>query len=78
MGQFDTTSRRRECGKDLVVFDLLRDSKCADCGRALLAHEFLFMEAERPLCLSCADLDHLAGCGKTSDSCELYPVLVTE
>jgi hypothetical protein len=45
--------------KDLVVFDVLRDSKCADCGKDLLAREFLFMEGERPLCLSCADLDHL-------------------
>ena len=45
--------------KDLVVFDILRDSKCADCGKELLAREFLFMEGERPLCLNCADLDHL-------------------
>jgi hypothetical protein len=45
--------------KDLVVFDILRDSKCADCGKELLAHEFLFMENDRPLCLTCADLDHL-------------------
>jgi hypothetical protein len=45
--------------KDLVVFDILRDSKCADCGKELLPREFLFVEGERPLCLSCADLDHL-------------------
>ena len=45
--------------KDLVVFDILRDSKCADCGKDLLAREFLFMEGEQPLCLTCADLDHL-------------------
>jgi len=45
--------------KDLVVFDILRDSKCADCGKELLANDFLFMEGERPLCLTCADLDHL-------------------
>jgi hypothetical protein len=49
---------RREA-RDLVVFDVLRDSKCADCGKDLLAREFLFMEGERPLCLTCADLDHL-------------------
>lgn len=46
-------------GKDLVVFDIVRDAKCADCGKELLAHDFLFMEGERPLCLTCADLDHL-------------------
>src|SRR5216117_3044222 len=45
--------------KDLVVFDILRESKCADCGKELLAGDFLFMEGERPLCLTCADLDHL-------------------
>src|SRR5205085_8678678 len=45
--------------KDLVVFDILRDSKCTDCGKELLGGDFLFMEGERPLCLTCADLDHL-------------------
>jgi len=45
--------------KDLVVFDILRDSQCADCGKELLGGDFLFMEGERPLCLTCADLDHL-------------------
>src|SRR5271166_1951869 len=45
--------------KDLVVFDILRESKCADCGEELLGGDFLFMEGQRPLCLTCADLDHL-------------------
>ncbi len=45
--------------KDLVVFDILRESNCADCGKELLGGSFLFMEAGRPLCLSCADLEHL-------------------
>jgi len=45
--------------KDLVVFDILRESKCTDCGKELLGGGFLFMEGERPLCLTCADLDHL-------------------
>src|ERR1700726_4448603 len=45
--------------KDLVVFDILRESKCADCGKELLGGDFLFMEGDRPLCLTCADLDHL-------------------
>jgi hypothetical protein len=45
--------------KDLVVFDLLKESRCVDCGKELLARDFLFMEVERPLCLICADLDHL-------------------
>src|SRR5437879_6457085 len=45
--------------KDLVVFDILRESKCADCGKELLGGDFLLMEDKRPLCLTCADLDHL-------------------
>jgi hypothetical protein len=45
--------------KDLVVFDILRASKCTACGKELLGGDFLFMEGERPLCLTCADLDHL-------------------
>jgi len=46
--------------KDLVVFDIMRDSGCTECQKELLAHDFLFMEDGRPLCLPCADLDHLA------------------
>src|SRR5215472_5513528 len=45
---------------DLVVFDILRGSECAECRKELLAQDFLFMEGGRPLCLMCADLDHLA------------------
>jgi site-specific recombinase XerC len=45
--------------KDLVVFDILRESKCAECGKELLGGDFLFMEGGRPLCLACADLDYL-------------------
>jgi len=45
--------------KDLVVFDILRESQCAGCGKELPGGDFLFMEGGRPLCLSCADLDHL-------------------
>jgi len=44
---------------ELVVFDILRDSKCAECGTELRKGDFLFLEDERALCLSCADLDHL-------------------
>jgi len=45
--------------KDLVVFSILRDSQCVECGEALWKGDFLFMEQGRPLCLPCADLDHL-------------------
>lgn len=45
--------------KELLVFDILRESKCVECGHELLGGDFLFMESARPLCLACADLDHL-------------------
>lgn len=51
--------RTAEEAKDLVVFDILKASQCAECVRELLEGDFLFMEKQRPLCLSCADLDHL-------------------
>jgi hypothetical protein len=44
---------------ELVVFDIIRESKCAECEAELAKGSFLVMEAERPLCLECADLDHL-------------------
>lgn len=44
---------------DIVVFWIVRDSACAECGEPLGSGRFLRMEAERPLCLSCADLAHL-------------------
>jgi hypothetical protein len=54
-GQPDTAEK----ANDLVVFDLLKPSQCAECFRELLQGDFLFMENRLPLCLNCADLDHL-------------------
>ena len=45
--------------KDLVVFEILRDSKCTGCGKVIGKGEFLFLDGEQALCLSCADFDHL-------------------
>jgi hypothetical protein len=44
---------------DIVVFEILRDSACAECGEELGKGRWLRLEKERPLCLSCADLAHL-------------------
>jgi len=44
---------------DIVVFEILRDSACAECGEELWKGSFLRLEKERPLCMSCADLAHL-------------------
>lgn len=54
-----TENRTSPESKDLVVFDIVRDSECAECRKQLSAHDFLFMEDGRPLCLTCADFDHL-------------------
>ena len=45
---------------EIVVFWIIRDSVCSECGEELGKGRFLRMEAERPLCLACADLNHLA------------------
>lgn len=45
--------------EELVVFAILRDSRCTGCSKELWKGDFLVMEGEYPFCLSCADLDHL-------------------
>ena len=42
-----------------VVFEILRDSACSECGAELAQGSFLVMEAEQPLCLPCARFDNL-------------------
>jgi hypothetical protein len=42
-----------------VVFEILRDSACSECGAELPQGSFLIMEAEQSLCLPCARLDDL-------------------
>jgi hypothetical protein len=44
---------------DIVVFMVRRETKCAECGRELFDGNLLRLEADRPLCLDCADLGHL-------------------
>jgi hypothetical protein len=44
---------------EIVVFWVVSDSVCAECGEELGKGRFLRLEAGRPLCLVCADLDHL-------------------
>jgi hypothetical protein len=44
---------------DIVVFEILRDATCAECGEELGKGRWLRLEKERPLCMSCADLAHL-------------------
>lgn len=44
---------------EIVVFSVLNASVCGSCGADIAKGDLLRMEKERPLCLSCADLDHL-------------------
>ena len=44
---------------DIVVFEILRDSTCAECGDELGKGRWLRREKERPLCMACADVAHL-------------------
>jgi hypothetical protein len=44
---------------DIVVFEIVRDSACAECGEQLGRGRWLRLEEEKPLCLTCADLAHL-------------------
>ena len=44
---------------EIVVFWILRDSTCVECGEDIGKGRFLRLEQQRPLCLACADLDHL-------------------
>ncbi len=45
--------------KDLVVFSIIRDSKCSECKRELPRSSLLSMEKGELLCMECADLAHL-------------------
>ncbi|MDX2154390.1 MAG: hypothetical protein SFV54_26855 [Bryobacteraceae bacterium] len=44
---------------DPVVFEVLRESKCAECEKEIEPGGMLTLEAEKALCLKCARLDDL-------------------
>ena len=58
-GHTERTPAVPQAGGDIVVFSILRDSACAECQAELGKGRLLRMEGDRPLCLACADLDHL-------------------
>jgi hypothetical protein len=43
----------------IVVFMIRSDAQCAECGEELGKGRWIRLENQQPLCLSCADLDHL-------------------
>jgi hypothetical protein len=44
---------------EIVVFSVLNALACSGCRAEIARDDLLRMEKERPLCLACADLDHL-------------------
>jgi hypothetical protein len=48
-----------EADGEIVVFSILKPSACSECGEELWEGSFLRMEKGKPLCMECADLDHL-------------------
>jgi hypothetical protein len=49
---------------DILVFSILRESKCADCGASVGRGDLMRLEDRKPHCLRCADLDHLVYLGR--------------
>ncbi len=46
---------------ELKVFISTRESTCSECGEDLGSHAWITLSREKgALCLTCADLDHLA------------------
>src|SRR5579872_4127496 len=50
-------TQRRTAPPDLVVMQPLKDFTCAECGTE--PGNLLVMEDKGPLCMDCADMDHL-------------------
>jgi hypothetical protein len=58
--QLARTREKVEKVEDLVVLvAVARDILCSECGGSVSPGEFLTMEGSQPLCLACADMDHL-------------------
>jgi hypothetical protein len=57
--QREKLQERQERAPDPVVFEIIRDSQCSECGIELDKGSFLYMEADLPLCLACARLADL-------------------
>ena len=47
---------------EAVVFIVVTDRQCVECGAPLRKGSLLFLNAEKALCMCCAQLDHLVFC----------------
>jgi hypothetical protein len=50
------TPENPNSGRDLVVIDAIKDWACTACGQP---GDLMFMEDGGPVCMACADMDHL-------------------
>jgi hypothetical protein len=55
--QSERITQRRSAAPDLVVIQPAKDFTCAECGET--GWDLLIMDDAGPLCLGCADMDHL-------------------
>jgi hypothetical protein len=55
--QAERVIERQSAAPDLLVIQPTKDFTCAECGESL--DDLLTMDDAGPLCMSCADLDHL-------------------
>jgi hypothetical protein len=53
----ERVTARRSAPPDLVVIQPLKDFTCAECGTE--SGDLLVMDDIGPLCMDCADMDHL-------------------
>lgn len=59
-GKAKRLSDKLKKAPDIVVFEKVsEEGNCSECGAELVKGNLLFMEKGKPLCLMCADLDHL-------------------
>ena len=50
---------KSEADAEIVVFSVVRETQCTECGTDLLKGGLLRLEGEKALCTGCADLGHL-------------------
>lgn len=55
--QTERITQRQSAPPDLVVVQPLKDFTCAECGDE--SGDLLIMDDDGPVCMSCADMDHL-------------------
>jgi len=57
--QARTREKLAKAGDLVVLMAVATDLVCGECAAAIVPGNFMTLEGERPLCLTCADFDHL-------------------